>query len=305
MRKVLFIVLVYVLLVLPSIALADKKPCYTTFYQTEKMSCVYETLPLIKKQRAVNPTMVGYFSELFKLYPKQIKAVLKKSDTPIIKSTMIEALYRAGVQAQAKAYAKQVKLGKVFDQLQAKKAATIDEIRPAFIPADNDLLIGAYMVSGASERIEVILNGTTKIPSSILHDVFRVSFMQQKFGPGLTPKDRGAVMAKALCFKYECKKDIKYFMHIMTLSSGIWMINSLAKTDENIKAILKAFLDKHKEVKKVFLYESTSFSNYLTMYVGIAMDPDNKPMQKFLITYEKLGSSDQLNKLTKQLLKKD
>ena len=72
-------------------------------------------------------------------------------------------------------------------------------VSPSSTPADNDLLIGAYMASGDTAFIERILANFSSADDGMAGDAMRLGFMHSKFGPNFAPAGRENVMMPAAC----------------------------------------------------------------------------------------------------------
>jgi hypothetical protein len=54
--------------------------------------------------------------------------------------------------------------------LESARLPPLDEVRPSSVPAENDLLIGAYMASGDSVFIERIMENFSSVDDSLARD---------------------------------------------------------------------------------------------------------------------------------------
>lgn len=146
---------------------------------------------------------------------------------------------------------------------------------PSTTPADNDLLIGAYMASGDTAFIERILANFSSADDDMAGDAMRLGFMSSKFGPNVTPKGRENVMMPAACARYQCKTDRAQFFRVLTLASAFWALQSLAQQDEGIRKTFDRFFEADARLKHLRAAEGAAFGNYLTaIAVFAAFKPD-------------------------------
>ena len=95
-----------------------------------------------------------------------------------------------------------------------------------------------------------------------IRDVIRVALVSGKFGVSLSPKNHNSKMLEVLKRKYSSKEDPKAILGFMTMSSGLWVLNSISKSDDGIKKYLNSFfLDG--ELRDIFLSEQTYLSIYM------------------------------------------
>ena len=298
MRK-LWTYLVFAML-LPGIANAGDANCYATFYQTKDMACVDEAIAGLSKlsnssdtSTANNQAMVGYFAELFRDYPEKKMAILKESAVPHLQAVYTEALYRAGLTDEAKSYADAKNLSEQFGHYKSVGMSPLQGIEPENLPGDNDVLIGAYMVSGDTNYVHRILENYGHADDAMVIDALRIAFMQGKFGPTLAAPGRPVVMLMAACEKYQCKKDKRGLMRLMTLGSAFWALHSLGQNDDGIKKTFEAFFKDDKRLAKLFALEQNAFGNYLTMLAAYAGIKDNPKINASLSIYEHMGAADE------------
>ena len=178
----------------------------------------------------------------------------------------------------------------------------LEAVRPSSTPADNDLLIGAYMASGNTAFIQRILDNYSSADDGMTSDGLRMGFMMSKFGPNLAPKGRDAVMTRAACEKYQCKSDPAKILRVMTLGTALWSLQSLSQQDDGIKKSWSSFFANDKRLKNLLAIEQNAFSNYLVAIVGVAAlkDPAGgeasagyAAMLKSAEIYEKLGPANE------------
>jgi hypothetical protein len=216
-----------------------------------------------------------------------------------VKSVDVVSLYRAGLPDEAQKFAAANNLSALSDRLRAARMPPLDAVRPSSTPADNDLLIGAYMASGNTALIQQILDNYSGADDGMVSDGLRVGFMMSKFGPGLAPKGRDSVMIKVACTKYDCKAD-QAKMRVMTLGTAIWSLQSLSARDDGIQKTLSEFFSRDARLKNLFAAEQAAFGNYMTAIVLVStfqkdraeadQDQTYELMNKSASIYENLGS---------------
>ncbi|MEN6620628.1 MAG: hypothetical protein ABFD50_03625, partial [Smithella sp.] len=238
--KKIFLMLLLLLLALPCIASADEgSECMANFYQTRNSACISMLINELPKQgNKINPAVLGFFAEILRSDPQERMRILKKNIPSSVKPLIIEALYLAELPDEAQTYANASGFPQIVTVMQSQRLVAVSRIKPIANPADNDMLIGAYMASGNKEYIEKMLENFSTADNGMISDGFRLSMMQGKFGPSMVPPNRGkGIPVKAACKKYECKKDMHNLLRVMTLSSALWAIQSLSRQDTGIKKI--------------------------------------------------------------------
>jgi hypothetical protein len=271
---------------------ADGSNCMSTFYQSKDMSCINATIAdTAKSGTRDNPALVGFFAEIFNTYPQEKSRLLRQDVPPAIKVVFIEALYEADLKEDAQTYANANGFASGFSGLQKSRLAPLKQLKPTADPRQNDMLIGGYMASGNTEHIKRILENFSGAEDGMIADALRLAMMQGKFGPTLAPPGREKVIAQAACEKYECKKDVRSMMRVMTLSSAFWAIRSLSQQDPGIKKTFAGFFDNDPRLKQILIGENTAFSNYLTTLVLFAAVKDKPNIETSLSIYEKLGAA--------------
>jgi hypothetical protein len=275
-----------------------------SYYRSKSAACIDDTLAQLRQTaasgRADPNTITGFLAELFRTSPQERERLLKAEPSDYMKSVDVISLYRAGLPDEAQKFAAANNLSSLSDRLRAARMPPLDAVTPSSTPADNDLLIGAYMASGNTAHIQRILDNYSGADDGMVSDGLRVGFMMSKFGPGLAPKGRDSVMIKVACTKYGCKADQTKFLRVMTLGTAIWSLQSLSAQDDGIKKTLSEFFSRDARLKNLFAAEQAAFGNYLTTIVlvstfqkdraGAAQDQTYDLMNKSASVYENLGS---------------
>lgn len=248
-------------------AFAKDYNCYSTFYKTNDFECVDRLVTMLSKKfyktKDFNHSniqgIVGFLTEIFRTKSKYKDYTLKKDVPLYIKSVFMVSLYRAGLTKEAKNYASYNSLEKLFGAYKKNSVELLTNLKPRYLPYDNDFLIGAFMASGNKKYIFRIIENYKTVSLEKAEDAFRVALVKNKFGTSLSPKVRKSQMLKNICIKYECKKNQKDFYKIMTLSTAYWSLNSLAKKHQIIKDSLNEFFKKNKQLKNILYIERNNF----------------------------------------------
>jgi len=294
--KKLLAAFAFALLTLPALVnAAGAADCYTTFYQSKNMQCVDSLLDTLRALKTApgahnNPAMVGFLGALFSEYPDKREAILKQDTPANMKGLYIEALYRGGLQQEAKTYADSNGFAEAFRFFQGQNLPPLVSLKPSAIPSDNDMLIGAYMASGNTLYIRYLLGNFTTAGNAMASDAFRIAMMAGKFGKTMAPQGRPAVMMQAACQRYKCKANAHDLMRVMTLASGFWALQSLSAHDAGIKKTFDDFFKNDKRLSQLFTVEATGFNNYLVNLTAFAAIKDNPKINASLTIYENLGS---------------
>ena len=296
--KTFLLTLLLIFVALPAVArAAESVNCYETFYQTKDMACIdtlIKELPKLgggagKEKATVNPALLGFLAEIFRSYPQAKSRILSQDVPRATKLFFAESLYEADLQAEAGAYCATSGLAQVIPQSRGR--LPLKQVKPIDDPADNDLLIGAYAASGNTEYVRRVLENFSSADDTMVTDSLRLSMMQAKFGPTLTPPGREKTIMQAACERYECRKDMHDLMRAMTLSSAFWSIRSLSQRDAAISKTFTDFFESDHRLKRLLAEESNAFSNYLTTLMLFAAVKDNPNINSSLSIYEKLGTA--------------
>ncbi len=239
----------------------------TDYYRSKPAGCVDATLSQLRTATRTNSdpsTVIGFLAQLFVTSPAEKARILDNEPSDYIMSVELMALHRAGLADDARKFADKHQLSALLGKLEAGRLAPLATVIPSSTPADNDLLIGAYMASGDTAFIARILENFSSADDGMVGDAMRLGFMSSKFGPGFAPKDRPNVMATAACAKYQCKSDPAKFFRVLTLSSAFWALQSLGRQDDGIRKTFAGFFDRDERLKTLRAGEEAAFGNYLT-----------------------------------------
>jgi hypothetical protein len=207
------------------------------------------------------------------------------------------ALFRADLLDDAQKFADKNQLTVLLQKLKTDKLVTLAAVRPSSTPADNDLLIGAYMASGDTTFIERILENFSGAEDVMVSDGLRMGYLMGKFGNRLAPKERESVTMAAASAKYQSDADSAKLLRLLTLMTASWALSSLAKHDDGIRRAVAGFFEHNARLKNLLLIEQTAFGNYLTYLIAVlTLTSDNASvnaktyaaMSKSALAYEKL-----------------
>jgi hypothetical protein len=284
---------------------ANAQQCMTSYYREKSPACVDDVLAQFRKMppnpRSEPSTMIGFLAQVFRDSAQERDRILKAESSDYMKSVMLLSLYRAGLPDDVQKFATANNLSALSEKLRGMRLVALDAVKPSSIPGDNDLLIGAYMASGNAALVQRIVENYSSADDAMAADGFRIGLMMSKFGPGLAPKGRNAVMVQAACAKYQCKEDQTKLLRVMTLGTGLWSLQSLSGQDDGIKKTLSDFFTRDARLKNLFTIEQTAFGNYLTAIILVTTFKDDHAaadreqayaaMDKSASIYEGLGSA--------------
>jgi hypothetical protein len=290
---------------LPAIGVANAQQCMTSYYREKSPACVDQVLAQFRQMppnpRSEPSTIIGFLAQVFTGSAPERERILKAESSSYVKSVMLLSLYRAGLPDDAQKFATANNLSALSEKLRGMRLAALDAVKPSSTPGDNDLLIGAYMASGNAALIQRILENYSSADDAMAGDGLRMGLMMSKFGPGLAPKGRNAVMVQAACAKYQCKEDQTKLLRVMTLGTALWSLQALSGQDDSIKKALSDFFTRDARLKNLFAIEQTAFGNYVTAIVFVTTFKDDHTgadreqayaaMDKSASIYENLGSA--------------
>jgi hypothetical protein len=259
------------------VAAADQN-CMNEYYRSKPAGCVDVILSQLRtatRSKSDPSTVIGFLAQLFVMSPAEKARILDNEPSDYIRSVDLVALHRAGLPDDSRKFADKYRLTALLQKLEASRLAPLSSVIPSSTPADNDLLIGAYMASGDTAFIARILENFSSADDGMVSDAMRLGFMNSKFGPSSTPQGRENVMMPAACEKYQCKTDRAKFLRVLTLASAFWALQSLGRQDEGIKKTFDRFFEDDARLKNLRAGEGAAFGNYLTaLAVFAAFKPD-------------------------------
>lgn len=290
--------------------------CMTEYYRTKPPGCVDAMLAQLRQTAPGLPdisTAIGFLAQVFSTSPAEKQRILSGESSPYVRSVDLLALYRAGLIDDAQKFASENQLPPVLAKIDASRVAPLATVKPSSNPADNDLLIGAYMASGDTTLIERILGNFSGLDDETVSDALRMGLVTSNFGPSLTPKGRENVMAPAGCAKYQCKPDPTKYLRVLTLSSAFWALQSLAQRDESVRKAFYGFFTSDPRMNKLLAAEQAAFSTYTTaLFMVSAIKPEQvskddsqtyEAMSKAALAFEKLEPARDVFSYTDGLVK--
>jgi hypothetical protein len=297
--KIPGIAILFLVVQLGPAAAADAN-CMNDYYRSKPAGCVDSTLSQLRsatRTKSDPSTVIGFLAQLFVTSPAEKARILDDEPSDYIRSVNLMALHRAGLIEDARKFADKHQLSALLGKLEASRLAPLATVIPSSTPADNDLLIGAYMASGDTAFIARILENFSSADDGMVSDAMRLGFMQSKFGPSFTPKDRQNAMAPAACARYQCKADPARFFRVLTLSSAFWALQSLGRQDDGIRKTFTNFFEHDARLKTLRAGEEAAFGNYMTALTMFSVfKPDQAgdadqtvaSMNKAALAYENL-----------------
>jgi hypothetical protein len=287
-------------------AAAADPDCMNDYYRHKPAGCVDSILSQLRaapRSKSDPSTVIGFLAQLFVTAPAEKARILDNEPSAYIRSVELVALHRAGLPDDSRKFAEKHQLTALLQKLEAGRLAPLATVSPSSIPADNDLLIGAYMASGDTAFIDRILANFSSADDGMAGDAMRLGLVNGKFGPNFTPAGRDNVMMPAACAKYQCKTDRTKFLRLLTLASAFWALQSLGQQDEGIKKTFAGFFERDARLKNLLAGEGAAFGNYLTaIAVFAAFKPDQAgdadqtftSMNKAALAYENLEPANKV-----------
>jgi hypothetical protein len=258
---------------------AADQNCMNDYYRSKPAGCVDSVLSQFRtapRSKSDPSTVIGFLAQVFVTSPAEKQRLLNDEPSDYVRSMDLMALYRAGLLDDARTFAEKYQLAALLQKLESGRLAPLATVSPSSIPADNDLLIGAYMASGDTTFIARILGNFSSADDGMVSDAMRLGFMNSKFGPTFTPKGRENAMAPAACEKYQCKTDRAKFLRVLTLASAFWALQSLGRQDDGIRKTFAGFFERDARLKNLLAGEGAAFGNYLTALAVFAAFKPNQ-----------------------------
>jgi hypothetical protein len=273
--------------------------CASSYYRDKSTTCLTETLAALRDASSVKPeinaAMVGFLAGVIKSTPAMEAKILAAVGPPAMKTTILMALDRAGRDEAARSFARAENLQAALAGLESELPPRLDEVKPRSAADDDNLLIGAFMATGDPAYIKAILGNFSAAKDDQIRDAVRVALMQTSFGEN-DPRGGYGRLARVVCGKYDCRRDLSTFSRVMTLSSAYWALASLAAKDETVRKTRQAFLAADPRVKAIEQNEQDAFAAYverLSVWTAAKGDPDSadktKAADALLSDYENLG----------------
>jgi hypothetical protein len=303
-RLILAIALAVALCPSAGVAQTPADDCASTYYRDKSEACLSATLAALRDATSIKPeinaAMVGFLAGVIKSTPTKEAKIVAAIGPPAMKTTVLMALNRAGRDEAARSFAQTENLQTALAKLESELPPRLGEIKPRSAVADNDLLIGAFMATGDPAYIKAILGNFTAATDDQIRDAVRVALMQARFSENDRRGGYGR-LARVVCGKYQCRRDLSAFSRVMTLSAAYWTLTALAAKDETIRKTSQAFLDADLRVKAIEQNEQDAFAAYLerfSAWTAAKNNPDLADKAKsddaLLSDYEDLGSTRNL-----------
>jgi len=277
MRKFLNIVGMVLMAQSGSADAADMN-CMSDFYRTQASGCVEKivsSLRQIPTSGGDPSTIIGFLAQLFRS-SNDTKRLLENEHSDYVRSVYLQALYRAGLFNEARTYAVSNQLATLLQKLDSSQIITLATTRSPSNPAENDLLIGAYMASGDPTLIERILGNFSEADDVMVSDGFRMGYLMGKFGSRLAPKERESVTLAAAQTKYQVDTSPVKLDRVLTLMTATWALRWLSEHDDGIKRTVANFFERDARLKNLLVVEQIAFGNYLTyLLVVLTHKPDS------------------------------
>jgi hypothetical protein len=275
--------------------------CPNDYYVTKNSACLGQLISLLEKLPNPDQPTLGIHEHF---YVGFLGAGVLGSQTEIWRA--IDGLTSAHARAVASAalcVANRAQEANALAALAHFSAVCHEAASPpllAISPVDhseqNDLLIGAYASTGDVRYIEHILDNFVQVDRVVAAEAIRLDLVKgSKVGPD-PPGGKGkfATIAKALCAKYDCRRDHRSFDRLLTLSSAHWALNSLSRSDQRMAGALNDFLIKHRDLAAIQASEEGAFYLYLLWLDGVKPIGHEDLPAKFIGGYESLKPADEL-----------
>ena len=254
--------------------------CMNDYHRSKSAGCIDSMLSQLRQtvpKGEPNP-MIGFLAQVFRESPAEKQRILENERSDYVKSVGLVALYRADLLDDARKFADKNQLSALLAKLEAKPPTTLAAVKPSSNPADNDLLIGAYMASGDTALIQRILENFSGADDGTVSDAMRMGYMKSKFGSDASLRPDGEnVMGPAACAKYQCKTDPAKFFRVLTLASAFWALQSLGENDEGISKTVAGFFDGDARLKNLLAGEEAAFENYMSAVTMFAVFKPDQP----------------------------
>lgn len=303
--------------VAPFAAKAAPGECMASYYKEKSLACVDESLAFFRslgpnpepQKRAHMANPIGFIAGVFLTSEPETQRILGQDATPYMKDVFFRALLHAGKVDEAKQLAAWLGVKDTEGLVAKVQVKTLDQVKPATDPAENDLLIGAYMATGNAAYITSILENYSSADNQMIRDAMRMGFLSiQKAKPYL---ERGSVktLMQTLCERYSCKTDPQQIRRLATMGTAVWALQSLGAKDEGIKNAFVSYANTNARFRLALQEEQAAFNNYRTLLSLYSATKDNAELyanlNESLSLYEKLApAADTLKPMMNQPPKK-
>ena len=278
--------------------------CMSTYYQSHDPSCLDAIMAWLngEPKKAGAPNVIGFFAALASTTPDEFQRIAGQSGSEGVKALMLSALISAGKRNEASAFAHQNGFESNISRVPETAYSFLEKMSPRYAPAENDILIGAYMATGDGNYIKRILENFKTTDDRMASDGMRFGLMSSKFGPSLAPKQRPTIRpVAALCDKHQCKTAKEPFLRLITLGSAIWALQSLGSKDAGVRTAFSDFFAADQRLGALLKVEQTALNNYVLTLVAAAAIKDQPAIERSLQIYETFGPASEATEALRAL----
>lgn len=278
---------------------AGPADCMRAYARTHDPACVDQVLAAVRPSPSAKPgqetmfmqSVVGFLAEILASSPQERRRVQTLPLSPLAREACAEALWRAGQRDEALACLRAGGLAEVARRLTAANPPVLATVRPQMNPSDNDLLIGAYMASGDVRRLRPLLENFGGASDGMAADAFRISHFVGRRDPG----DRPGSPTKAACERYDCRRDMRTFLRVLTMASAAWALEDIGRGDAAVARFSEGYYAADARLLRLRDAERQTFANYSTLRLvwssGVRSEPD---VEAYLSGYENLMPAKEL-----------
>ncbi len=276
MKKIAIIIIAAAAQLVSASAL-EKAGCMNGYYKQKHEKCVQYVLDVIDEvPRDELPLSVyGFLGGLW-LQDNAFDVVLQKKITSKPQQIFYsKLLYLMDERQKAVAYARQYNVHTEYKEVVDGGLPPLKQLKPQAFPGGNDMLIGAFFATGDDYYIENIFTSFEGQKEADIASALRYAYLNASFVPQGYPADK---VQDDLCKRYACKKDDTRYLHVLTMASALWALESLSEAHPIIKNKMKNFYQANPHIMKLQASERA-----LAIYFERAVDNDPSiSKQKFM-----------------------
>ncbi len=203
--------------------------------------------------------------------------------TPAIADIKLTALVRAGLQADADAFAAKQHLEMRLFQLRHLHVGAITSSDPVNV-MDPGSLYAAYLGTGDTAFAVRLVQPLTAMSPEKAGDIMRTALVASSFANSATIQPQLRTMILALCNRYSCKSDPKAANALMQDVDGFANAMKASKINPAAKNAITQTINSRPELEARLQAELSIFQNYtINRIVYDALSKDTTPEQKPLI----------------------